>query len=55
MEEKLIIEIETRSVLYDKSLGSYKNLNYREEIWKKVANELKADGKNYLIVLNYLK
>lgn len=51
MEENLIIEVGKKPILYDKSLGSYKNSNYREDIWKEVANELKADGKLYLVVL----
>jgi len=45
MEENLIIEVEKRPILYDKSLGSCKNSNYREDVWKEVANELKADCK----------
>ncbi|XP_015372800.1 PREDICTED: transcription factor Adf-1-like [Diuraphis noxia] len=46
MEEQLIVEVEKRPVLYDKSLGTYKNATYREEIWKEVANELKNDDVN---------
>ena len=39
MEEQLIVEVEKRPVLYDKSLGTYKNPTYREEIWKEVVIE----------------
>jgi len=42
---KNIAEVEKRPVLYDKSLGTYKNATYRDEIWKEDANELKNDGK----------
>lgn len=36
MKEQLIVEEVKRPVLYDKNLGTYKNSNYREEIWKEV-------------------
>ncbi|KAJ8941387.1 hypothetical protein NQ318_011824 [Aromia moschata] len=45
MEELLIIAVEKRPVLYDKTLTAYKNNNAREEAWKEVAAELKLGKK----------
>jgi hypothetical protein len=32
-------------MFYVDTLGSYKSSDYREDVWKEIANELKADGK----------
>ena len=44
-EEKLIGEVEKRSILYDKALKGYRKPAIRETAWQEVANALESSGK----------
>lgn len=44
-EEKLISEVEKRSILYDKALKGYRKPAIRETAWQEVANALDSSGK----------
>ena len=43
--ERLIIEIEKHPSIYDKSLSEYKDVDKKEDIWKKIAGKLSIGGK----------
>ncbi|XP_031347548.1 transcription factor Adf-1-like [Photinus pyralis] len=42
--EKLIEEVRRYPVLYDLSNNKYKNNEYRERVWKKIAEDLQVEG-----------
>ena len=45
-EEKLIVEVKNRSIIYDSSHRFYK-YNYKKEIaWKDIAEVIGVDGKS---------
>lgn len=46
-EEKLISEVEKRSILYDKALKGYRKPAIRETAWQEVANALDSSGKYF--------
>lgn len=43
-EEKLISEVEKRSILYDKALKGYRKPAIRETAWQEVATALESTG-----------
>lgn len=45
-EEKLISEVEKRSILYDKALKGYRKPAIRETAWQEVATALESTGKS---------
>lgn len=57
-EERLISEVEKRSILYDKALKGYRKPAIRETAWQEVATALESTGK-YLffasIISTYLQ
>lgn len=46
-EEKLISEVEKRSILYDKALKGYRKPAIRETAWQEVATALESTGKQH--------
>lgn len=44
-EEKLISEVQSRPILYDKALKGYRKPAIREGAWQEVANILDSTGK----------
>lgn len=44
LEEKLILTVENKPILYDKSLSSYKSSTARENAWKEVCEEMNQRG-----------
>lgn len=47
-EEKLISEVEKRSILYDKALKGYRKPAIRETAWQDVATALESTGNFFL-------
>ena len=43
--EELILEVEKYPCLYDKKLASYKDSDFKSEIWRKISTKLKISGK----------
>jgi hypothetical protein len=43
--ERLIIQIEKHPSIYDKSLSEYKDVDKKEDIWKKIVGKLSIGGK----------
>lgn len=53
--EELIESVRNFPVLYDQSQEQYRNSDYKDTIWKKVAKELNVEGKNIYIIDNYTR
>lgn len=51
-EEKLISEVEKRSILYDKALKGYRKPAIRETAWQDVATALESTGNFFSIYLS---
>lgn len=47
-DEHLIECVRQYEVLYDLSNSKYMDTSYKNEIWSKIAEQLKSDGKLYL-------
>lgn len=52
-EEKLISEVEKRSILYDKALKGYRKPAIRETAWQEVANALDSSGKFFELLFSF--
>ncbi|KAI4465544.1 madf domain transcription factor [Holotrichia oblita] len=42
-EDKLIIEVNSRPIIFNKGLGDYKKVNKREDAWKEIATALNTE------------
>lgn len=55
-DEQLIECVRQYEVLYDLSNPKYMDISYKNEIWSKIEEQLKSDGKLYLkkYVISYI-
>jgi hypothetical protein len=47
--EKLIEEIRKFPVLYDQSSEKYRNVEYKEKVWKIIATDMEGEGKSKIL------
>jgi hypothetical protein len=52
-DEHLIEHVRQYEVLYDLSNPKYMDTSYKNQIWEKIAEQLKTDGKIYFKISMY--
>ncbi|XP_046389289.1 uncharacterized protein LOC124158149 [Ischnura elegans] len=51
--EKLIEEVRKFPVLYDQTVDNYRNVEYKERVWKMISEKLKASGMSHFYILSF--